>query len=221
MMASAIAAIAGPAAAEGPYAAALGGYAFKADDEWALKSFAESGEIETDSGTVFGGAFGYAFDRAPIGRFRIEAEVSYAASDIESVHSTAIPGFPASGDTRSIAGMANLRVDIGDITAGKAEFRPYVGAGAGVASVKIDYAVDGAFISIVPAVFPLEIDDSDIGFAWQAMAGVDAAVSDSVSVFVEGRYVGVPSVSVMHPGFGELETERNRVAAIIGLRVRL
>lgn len=145
--------------------------------------------------------------------------MSYATSDVNGVHSVGVPGFPASGESRSIAGMANFFIDLGDITAGKTRFAPYVGAGVGFASVKVDYAIGGAFISIVPTPFPISIDDSDAGFAWQAMAGFDAAVSDGVSVFVEGRFISVPAVSVVNSGFGDLETARNRVAVLAGLRI--
>lgn len=216
-----VAASVGPAAAEGPYVSALGGLTIKAKDEWSIGGASGAGDIRNGSGFVVGGALGYAFEGTPIGRLRIEGEVSYASSDVTGVNGAGASPFPAAGETRTIAGMANLRVDLGDVSFGETRIAPYVGGGAGVASVKVDYAVDGAFVAIVPTPFPLIIDDDDLGFAWQALAGLDAAVSDRVSLFIEGRYVGVPNVTVANPSFGDLETERNRAAVLIGFRVGL
>ena len=87
---------------------------------------------------------------------------------------------PLEHDTTAV--MANVLYDIQIEQAGR--FVPYVMAGAGVAHTELT----------VGGLAPLTIEND--GFAWQAGAGVNYRVSDSVALGVGYRYLEAPAVEV-------------------------
>jgi len=137
-----------------------------------------------------GGGF-LAFGRR-LGRFRVEGEVGYTRETADRQTFTAPPAGEVFGDirTQTLRGMVNGFVDFK-----LAGLEPYLGAGVGYATT--DLRVIGP-----RAIFPTEqprrlIDDSDGGFAYQAVAGVAVPVNERLRLtlgyrwFDEGRFTGV------------------------------
>lgn len=109
------------------------------------------------------------------------------------------------GSLRTIYLMANALVDVptgGPIT-------PYIGGGAGVGFVNVDYSPSGVTI----------IDDGSTEFAWQAMAGASWALTTNAEVFAGYRYRRTSDVSVEASLFSAAFEVKNRGSLIeAGLR---
>src|SRR5690606_30560222 len=113
-----------------------------------------------------------------LGAFRLEAEASYKRARVDGF--TNVASLPASGgalpagtrdgagSTRSLSFMLNGLFDFGDENGTSA----FVGGGAGFARVNFNdvraFEDSGVFL-----------DDRDSGFAWQVLAGVRQAISNS------------------------------------------
>jgi len=121
--------------------------------------------------------------------FSIEAEVAYARADA-SAATVVVPApggpFPVTGSGSLLTGMINafLGSNIGAI-------RPYIGGGAGVGYFTA-HNITGA--SAV-------LNGSTTGLAAQAMAGIDFAVTDSMTIGGRYRYLYVTDLSLMDGGY--------------------
>lgn len=151
------------------------------------------------AGFDVGGNVGYDF-----GIFRTEFEVFYRENKVSAINTnaafgpitlangtSAIPAAPnrfapAGGTSRVLAFMANGLFDFGGENG---NWGGYIGAGAGIARVKLDNITLGAggapFIS-----------DSDTSFAYQGLAGVYKALTPHVDLGLKYRFLIVPSVDV-------------------------
>jgi len=129
-----------PAAAQtGPtgngfYASAyLGGqYILESD----LSNIVGLDDIEWDPGFRLGGAVGYR-----IGRFRVEGELGYRASDGELNLDDGfffINGADDDVEISILQGSVNAYYDVIDLLLGPIPFTPYIGAGLGVANAEIE-----------------------------------------------------------------------------------
>ncbi len=147
--------------------------------------------LSTDSnyGWDVDGIVGYDF-----GAFRLEAEVGYRRANAEEHQtSVALGGIPAGiyGDDRAygrasaLSFMLNGLIDFGADDG----LQGFVGGGAGVARVKYEN------YGIAPAAALL--DDSDTVFAWQAIAGVRAPLSENVDVSVKYRFFNADDVTTV------------------------
>jgi OmpA-OmpF porin, OOP family len=149
------------------------------------------GTANTDTGYDFGGVVGYDF-----GGFRLEAETSYRESDLRSFASS-VPGIPGGagptlapaglkktgGDVNALSFMVNGMLDFGDDEG----LQGFVGGGVGVARVDVQQAYGG----------PSWLDDSDTGFAWQALAGVRAPISNHWDVGLKYRFFNAKGVDLV------------------------
>lgn len=151
--------------------------------------------VDHDYGYDVGGFVGYDF-----GAFRVEAEVSYRSASLDSYRSTtAIPvygaagglgsaaagDYDAGGSTSALSFMGNAMLDFGEDDG----VSGFVGAGAGIARVKAsDYRLNenGSFL-----------DDSDTVFAWQAIAGIRAPLSENVDVSLKYRFFNAEDVNLV------------------------
>ncbi len=163
--------------------------------------------IDHEYGYDFGGIVGYDF-----GGFRLETEVSYREADPENVTArTFIPvgnlqangGFDAAGDANALSFMLNGLLDFGDDDG----LQGFVGGGVGVARVDIHNSIN--------SVAGPWLDDSDTGFAWQAIAGVRAPISDSWDVGLKYRFFNVSGVDLVDSIGRDIET-RFRSHSILG-----
>ncbi len=152
------------------------------------------------------GIIGYDF-----GGFRMEAEVGYKQANIEGhTTSVALAGIPAGvytktrsfGTTSALSFMLNGLLDFGDDDG----LNGFVGGGVGVARVKFSK------YGITPTTL---LDDSDTGFAYQALAGVRAPLSDNVDVGLKYRFFNADKVNVVARTGAGLDT-RFRSHSILG-----
>ena len=149
------------------------------------------GTANTDTGYDFGGVVGYDF-----GGFRLEAETSYREADLTSFASS-VPAIPSGagaalstsglkqtrGDTNALSFMVNGMLDFGEDDG----LQGFVGGGVGVARVDVHQNFAA----------PMWLDDSDTGFAWQALAGIRAPISDSWDVGLKYRFFNAPNVDLV------------------------
>jgi OmpA-OmpF porin, OOP family len=163
----------------------------------------------TDTGYDFGGVVGYDF-----GGFRLEAEVGYRETDLRSFASSlpAIPAGPGTalsagglkktgGDANALSFMLNGMLDFGDDDG----LQGFVGGGAGVARVDVQQVFAN----------PSWLDDSDTGFAWQALAGIRAPLSDSWDVGLKYRFFNAAKVDLVDRLGRDVET-RFRSHSLMG-----
>ncbi|MFM8753668.1 MAG: outer membrane protein, partial [Phenylobacterium sp.] len=144
--------------------------------------------------------------------WRVELEGGYRAGSIDSirggasnailglctagvVRTTAAPncGSPT-GDVQSLTLMGNVIYDILPDSA----LNPFIGVGVGVNQTQLDTVV-GQFSTITPvgpaataanpAIQNLTIDDDDVAFAWQGIAGVAWAITDRLDADLTYRYL--------------------------------
>ncbi len=148
--------------------------------------------VDYKKGFDFGGVIGYDF-----GAFRLEAEASFRQAGADAITAGA-PGIgvgspngqvaraytgDANGKVNALSMMVNGLLDFGDDDG----LQGSVGAGAGVARVRVD--------NIVGA--PMWLRDSDTGFAWQALAQVRAPLSDNWDVGLKYRFFNAPGVDLV------------------------
>jgi OmpA-OmpF porin, OOP family len=146
---------------------------------------------DTDTGYDFGGVVGYDF-----GGFRLESEVGYREADLKGFSSSA-PAIPSTsgtalspaglkatgGDVNALSFMINGMLDFGDDDG----LQGFVGGGVGVARVDVQQVFAA----------PSWLDDSDTGFAWQAIAGIRAPLSDSWDVGIKYRFFNASGVDLV------------------------
>ena len=182
---------------------------------------------EFDTGFAISGALGRRFDF-----FRAELEVAYQANDVDT-HSgvTVADAIGLDGEDAGvlITGSDNLGVTVGDLVAdgqGQVDtifvmanvyydfdfggrIKPYVGAGAGVGFVDVDYS---------PSATPI-IQDDATAFAYQAMAGVTYEVGPATELFAGYRYRATTDVEVNAALFpAEFDIENSGSIVEAGLR---
>jgi opacity protein-like surface antigen len=142
------------------------------DPQWYVRgdlggSFAD----EINSTPKLKGKSGWTADvaagRSVTSNVRVEGELLY--SDAKEKQ--------GSGRVKVLAGLANGYYDFDTGT----PFRPFVGAGVGIAQVKLDGGL---------------VHDDDTGFAYQLQTGVAYPINDKLSAQVAYRYLGVNDVKL-------------------------
>ncbi len=169
--------------------------------------------IDNHYGYDFGGIVGYDF-----GGFRLEAEASYRKADPDNL--TATIRIPAAGSVASTAsGIGSYNYVAGDASSltfmvnGMLDFGPddglqgFIGGGVGVARVKLLDSINSAG--------PGFINDSDTRFAWQALAGIRAPLSDHWDVGVKYRFLNTNKLAFNDTGGRPIQT-RWRSHSLLG-----
>jgi opacity protein-like surface antigen len=215
-MALATTALASPAVARDDswYIEADAGAMIVEDSSFDIGTTTDAATIDHDYGYDMGGIIGYDF-----GGFRLEAEASYREADPKSMSSTvripaaaglssAAPGVTGSwdyvaGDVNALSFMVNGLLDFGADDG----LQGFIGGGAGVARVNHHYSINASG--------PGWLDDSDTGFAWQALAGVRAPISDSWDVGLKYRFFNVDSVDLFDSS-GRATSTRLRSHSLLG-----
>ncbi|HSG34501.1 MAG TPA: outer membrane beta-barrel protein [Sphingomonadaceae bacterium] len=155
---------------------------------------------EFETGYHLSGQLGYKFDSG----LRAEIEAFYARSGVDTHNSLAAGGAiidsvdvavltrgapnaanPTVGEViadgqgymKTMGVFANLFYDF---NTGES-FQPYFGAGIGFQGTKVNFSPSGVPVA----------EDSDTGFAWQAMAGATFELSESVDLFTQFTYRGM------------------------------
>ena len=189
--------VAAPVSAQdkGPYIEGTAGISLPEDSE--VSAGGVSTDVSLDNGFAGGLAVGNAYGNG----FRTEFEIGFHSNDLDRSPSTSI-----NGDTQAISLMVNGLYDF----AVDSRFKPFVGVGLGGARVSVDA---DTYPNVLGAV-----DDSDIGFAWQGMAGVAYQIDDQLSASLRYRYFSVPSVNMSTSGGSTFETDYASHDIMVGLR---
>ncbi|MDT7529396.1 OmpA family protein [Sphingopyxis sp. SE2] len=174
-----------------------------------IGTFNNAGTLDHRAGYDVEGTVGYDF-----GGFRAEVEVGFREADIKSGRFTS-PGIPSTpgatgpnftgntdlnGDSNALSFMVNGLLDFGDDDG----LQGFVGGGAGVARVSVEPVFAGPFL-----------DDSDTGFAWQAIAGVRAPLSDNIDVGLKYRFFNADNLDLVDQAGRDVST-RFRSHSILG-----
>lgn len=189
------------------YVGLEGGPMIVEDIELDISGTNNAASIDHDYGYDFGGVIGYDF-----GAFRLEAEGSIRRADVDSFTAVS-PGISNGPGNRTFFGQDDLngRSDaMAFMVNGMFDFGPdegiqgFVGGGVGVARVELDYVFANNFL-----------DDSDTGFAWQAIAGVRAPITENIDVGLKYRFFNAPNVDLVDNLGRDIET-RFRSHSILG-----
>lgn len=170
-------------AAEGFYVSGHAGAVFLNESDNTDQS-GVSVPTDFDTGFGVGGALGYDFPN----NFRVEVEITYRESDVDTVDVSEVVGLgdlDGSGDVSVIAFMANVYYEI-DIDQ---PVTPYIGVGIGAAVVS---ANDVALATTAPPSIPgLQLtDDDDTVFAYQVIVGIGYDVTENLTLTLDYRFFG-------------------------------
>ena len=152
-----------------------------------------TGELSYDTGFTVGGAVGYIMEK-----FRVEGELSYLTSDIDSISAF---GFSESldGDISALTFLVNGYIDFA--TGGP--LTPYITAGIGYSNLEAD--IEGT-------------SDDDNLFTYQLGVGVGYAMSERVTLDLRYRYLGFEDYEYSEPGESlSIEASSHNITA--GLRI--
>jgi len=133
-----------------------------------------SGVANFNKGYDVGGIVGYDF-----GGFRLEGEASYRRASMNSISRSGAPRLTDSGNASDLSFMLNGLLDFGPDDG----LQAFVGGGVGVGRAK--------FLST-----SLAINDSDSGFAYQALAGIRYPVTDNVDLGLKYRFFNQDNVAL-------------------------
>jgi OmpA-OmpF porin, OOP family len=145
------------------------------------------------------------------GMFRGELELGYKRAGIDEVQldPALLPAanaentiFDADGHGRVLSVMGNVMIDFG----GETGWSGFLGAGAGLASVKVNADFD-ATVPTVPGT-SFGFSDTDSGLAYQVIAGVRTALTDNIDVGLKYRYFTTKSF--------DLEDDADNVTTLHG-----
>jgi outer membrane protein OmpA-like peptidoglycan-associated protein len=196
------------------YVGVEGGAMIVEDIHFDIGATPDAAQVNHDYGYDVGGTIGYDF-----GMFRVETEVAYKSANVDSWRSTlrtpaynaagalvfAVPGSfdYAGGKTTALSFMLNGMLDFGDDDG----LQGFVGGGVGVARVKANkYALNtyGSFL-----------DDSDTVFAWQAIAGIRAPITDRIDASLKYRFFNADNIKLVDVS-GRTLSGRFRSHSIMG-----
>lgn len=180
-------------------ALAAGGSATAQDAGWYVRGElggSTSGELDADSAPVdldSGWVVGGAGGYAFSNGVRAEGELLYMSNDLDTV---------SEGDITTLGAFANIAYEFNS----QSRIRPFVGAGVGFAQVSYD---DGV------------VDDDDIGFAYQARAGVAYDINERLTGELAYRYLNVTDVEFGAGGASPVSGDYDNQTVTVGLRYKL
>jgi outer membrane protein OmpA-like peptidoglycan-associated protein/opacity protein-like surface antigen len=177
------------------YVGVDGGAMIVEDFDLDVDDVEDAASVDTKEGYDFGGLVGYDF-----GGFRLEAEVSFREADVETATTLDDGSFGVAGDANALSFMVNGLLDFGDDDG----IQGFVGGGVGVARVDMEVVEAAALL-----------DDSDTGFAWQALAGIRAPLSDAWDVGLKYRFFNAPGIDLVSSDGDDVST-RFRSHSIMG-----
>jgi outer membrane protein OmpA-like peptidoglycan-associated protein len=153
---------------------------------------------DLDTGWKGIGSLGYKFPNG----LRSELELGYGQNDVDSVS-----GATASGSFKHGSAMANAFYDFDNLLPWSA-VTPFIGVGLGGGWLKADgINVPGT-----------RIDDSDVNFAYQAMAGLNFDITDRLTANVGYRWFSIPSADFKADNSASVDSEYSAHMFMVGLR---
>jgi OmpA-OmpF porin, OOP family len=214
-MALASTALASPALARDKswYVGVEGGAMIVEDLSLDIGATNNAAQVDHNYGFDVDGVIGY-----DIGAFRLEAEVGYKRATVDALNSSVpTPAFTpaggvvnvpsgnytyAGGASTALSFMVNGLLDFGDDDG----IQGFLGGGAGVARIKTKIGLNTNGYAI---------NDSDTGFAWQALAGVRAPLGDHLDATLKYRFFNADNVRLIDVSNRLIDT-RFRSHSILG-----
>jgi opacity protein-like surface antigen len=146
--------------------------------------------VDFDTGYAGLGAVGYGFGNG----LRLEGEIGYRDNDADDI-----------GSAKAWDFMGNLLYEFPS----KGKFRPYIGAGIGAVRTEFeDGLVAGGNI----------IDDNDVVFGYQGIAGVAVALHERIDLTLDYRYLGTSDSTFSTAAGGKVDAEYDSHTFMVGLR---
>jgi len=179
------------------YVSIAGGYIGKSDYDFNFAGGRVEGEA--DAGVQVAVAWGTALQ----GNWRVELAGGYRSQDAASTIYSGMFAVSPEGDKAQIL-SADINAYYDFPVSGPV--KPYLGAGIGAASVKLD---DGV------------LDDTGSALTLQAIAGGSVAVSPTISLFAEARYQRVGPIRVETTtslGDRKSKFDLSSAGALVGVR---
>lgn len=196
----------------GPYASVFAGVSIPENSNVTTNDFffnnTFNDEAEFDIGVYTGGTAGYDF-----GLLRLEGELSYRYSDINSV-TDKLDGFKfqnVDGNLGALACMANAFVDLHNAS----PITPYFGGGVGFAVLNLSDTFAGA-----PSQVLLYPDGSDTVFAYQVAAGLEIALNPMFSLDLGYRYFNTDKANFDSDTLITTNMDLESHNAMVGLRMK-
>jgi len=184
----------GVQAKEGPYVTGAAGGSFPRDSKMKGAGFDQSADMDAGWLALIG--VGNAYGNG----FRTEFELGYQRSNVDKVS-----GVSASGHMAAASLMGNVYYDFPVDWSVK----PFVGVGLGGARVSA---------SGITPVNGSRVGDNDIGFAWQATAGVAYAINDRLDATLAYRYFDVPNLDYKTDAGASVDSDYSSHMVMVGLR---
>jgi opacity protein-like surface antigen len=164
------------------YIGVRGGWSFP--DDTTFNTFGRTVKTDYDAGYLVSGVFGMELARSSTGRLRGDLEVGVTSASVNSHTITGLrrfTGASALGHTDKTFGLASLYYDFetGSV------FKPFVGAGGGIADVGLHHQ------GIAAAGAPVIVQcSSDTAYAYHLTAGTNIQLSSSLDLEVAYRFLG-------------------------------
>jgi opacity protein-like surface antigen len=158
-------------------------------------------------------ALGYAWRK----RWRFELEGGYRRNEVEVIDFKLPQGEDAaSGQVKSYSLIGNVIYQF----APGSSIRPFIGLGAGIMSQSYNIDVFGfcEFYVCGPEYRAKFIDDKDSTRVFQAMAGVDVAVTPQLTFTADYRYVTTGDFEMQAPDGSPFITTHRNTSIVVGLR---
>ncbi|HQM91626.1 MAG TPA: outer membrane beta-barrel protein [Syntrophales bacterium] len=177
------------------YIGIFGGYVAPEDMTWRSSVTGERADLALDESGMMGIKFGYVIPQARA--LAVELEWNYMFD--QSIPPQRIGGWTESGDVSLNNFLVNLILRYPE-----GKIHPYVGAGIGASSVNIRNTESSGGIVYVA-------EETETGFAWQLLAGVNVELAPNLSADLAYRYFGTK------PDFSLVDVEYRTHAVTFGL----
>jgi len=194
----------------GPYTSIFAGVNIPSNSNVTTNDFDDTynDKVEFDVGVYTGGTAGFDF-----GLLRLEGELSYRYSDIESITDKSVgEPFPnVDGNLGALSFMANAFIDLHNAS----PFTPYFGGGVGFAVLNLSdtFAGTGSQILLYP-------DGNETVFAYQLGAGLELAINRMLSLDLGYRYFNTDKASFEYNSTRSTKMKLESHNALVGLRMK-
>jgi opacity protein-like surface antigen len=186
-----------------------GAYLTDSDIDASAAGLSASGEAEFDPGFAIEGAAGYEHSSG----FRGEVAVGYRRNDIEDLSgggtSCSSLGISCGGEVETVSIMANGYYAFNV----EGKFKPFIGAGAGIARVDAELEVG------IPGFGSAKASDDDTVFAYQGIAGVSYEINETLTLSGLYSYFATEDLSFGDSATGQLDAEYQSHNFMLGLRI--
>ena len=177
------------------YVGIFGGYVAPEDMTWTSSVTGASADLALDESGMVGMKFGYILPQARA--LAIELEWNYMFE--QDIPPQVIGGVRESGDVA----LSNVLVNL-ILRYPEGKIHPYIGAGIGASSMNIRNTE-----SVGGTVYVAE--ETETGFAWQFLAGVNVELAPNLSADLAYRYFGT------NPDFTVIDVDYRTHAVTFGL----